>query len=90
MNDGTPSGFRPTLPTAPLRQKVPKRAPRSIPDALWDELFAAVGSDRDRSLLAFDVSSGARATELLELIGERIDWVANGFRWCRREAARCR
>jgi site-specific recombinase XerD len=33
-----------------------------------------MGNDRDRALLAFYVSSGARATELLELIGERIDW----------------
>lgn len=63
-------GFR----RAPLRQKMPKRAPRSIPDALWDELFASMGNDRDRALLAFYVSSGARASELLELIGERVDW----------------
>lgn len=64
----------PTFRRAPLRQKVPKRAPRSIPDALWDELFASMGHDRDRALLAFYVSSGARATELLELIAERVDW----------------
>ena len=64
----------PSFRRAPLRQKMPKRAPRSIPDALWDELFASMGNDRDRALLAFYVSSGARASELLELIGERIDW----------------
>lgn len=64
----------PAFRRAPLRQKMPKRAPRSIPDALWDELFASMGNDRDRALLAFYVSSGARATELLELVAERVDW----------------
>ncbi|MDT5051978.1 MAG: hypothetical protein QOF66_344, partial [Mycobacterium sp.] len=33
----------PVFGRAPLRQKVPKRAPRSIPDTLWDELFATMG-----------------------------------------------
>lgn len=49
---------------APLRQKITDRSPRSIPDALWDGLFAAMGNHRDRALLAFYVSSGARASEL--------------------------
>jgi integrase len=64
----------PRAPRAPLRQKTPDRAPRAIPDALWDELFAAMTCHRDRSLLAFYVSSGARATELLGLRLERVDW----------------
>lgn len=38
-----------------LRQKVPVQAPRSIPDHLWDELFAGMGCDRDRALLEFYV-----------------------------------
>ena len=59
---------------APLRQKMPVRAPRAIPDPLWDELFAAMRCDRDRSLLAFYVSSGARASELLGLRLEHVDW----------------
>jgi integrase len=59
---------------APLRQREPARTPRAIPDGLWDELFAAMGHDRDRSLLAFYVSSGARATELLGLRVEHVDW----------------
>lgn len=50
---------------APYRQKLPLQLPRSIPDRLFDELFAAMGSDRDRALLAFYVSTGARASELL-------------------------
>lgn len=49
----------------PLRQRSPRRVPRSIPDGLWEELFATMSHDRDRALLAFYVSSGARASELL-------------------------
>ena len=41
------------------------RAPRQIPDAKFDELFAALGSHRDRALVALWVSTGARASELL-------------------------
>jgi integrase len=57
-----------------LRQKVPAQAPRSVPDQLWDELFAVMGCDRDRALLEFYVSSGARASELLGIGLEDIDW----------------
>lgn len=59
---------------APLRQKKPQRAPRSIPDRLWSELFATMGNDRDRALLEFAVSSGARASELLGVCGKHVDW----------------
>ena len=48
-----------------FRPRVRARVPRQIPDAMFDELFAQLGSDRDRALLAFWVSSGARASELL-------------------------
>ena len=61
-------------PRARLRQKVDDRAPRSISDQLWGELFQAMTCDRDRALLAFYVSSGARASELLELRLEHVDW----------------
>ena len=47
------------------RPKVVTRAPRCIPDARFDELFAQLGSHRDRALVAFWVSTGARASELL-------------------------
>jgi integrase len=47
------------------RQRVPETAPRAIPDALFDELFAALGCDRDRAILALYVSTGARPSELL-------------------------
>jgi len=57
-----------------LRQKVPAQAPRSIPDQLWDKLSAVMGCDRDRALLEFYVSSGARASELLGVCLDDIDW----------------
>lgn len=66
----------PRVERAPLRQRMPDRAPRAIPDPLWDELFGAMRCDRDRSLLAFYVSSGARASELLGLRLEHVDWAA--------------
>ncbi|GAB2446978.1 site-specific integrase [Nocardioides hungaricus] len=62
-------------PRAPLRQKMPERIPRHLPDRLFDELFATLRSDRDRALLAFYVSTGARASELL---GVTVDLVNPG------------
>ncbi|WP_255284056.1 tyrosine-type recombinase/integrase [Nocardia ignorata] len=50
---------------APYRQKVPQRLPRAIADHAIDNLFAALRSNRDRALLAFYLSSGVRASELL-------------------------
>jgi site-specific recombinase XerD len=47
------------------RPKVARRIPRQIPDEMFDELFAGLGSHRDRALVAFWVSTGARASELL-------------------------
>ena len=44
---------------------VPQRVPRAIPDEKFKELFAALRSHRDRALVAFWVSTGARASELL-------------------------
>jgi integrase len=64
----------PLVRRARLRQRVPQQTPRAIPDDLWDELFATMGCDRDRALLEFYVSSGARASELLGLTLEDIDW----------------
>jgi site-specific recombinase XerD len=47
------------------RPRQAQRIPRRIPDSLFDELFAELGSHRDRALVAFWVSTGARAAELL-------------------------
>jgi site-specific recombinase XerD len=47
------------------RPRVPDRIPRSIPDSEFNEIFAGLPSHRDRALVAFYVSTGARASELL-------------------------
>lgn len=60
-------------PRAPFRQKMPERIPRHLPDRLFDELFATLRSDRDRALLAFYVSTGARASELLGVTVELVN-----------------
>jgi integrase len=59
--------MEPYLPhrRAALQPGLPRQLPRSIPDRLFDELFAVMGCNRDRAILAFYVSTGARASELL-------------------------
>jgi integrase len=47
------------------RPVVPSRIPRNVPDEEFNAIFAALGSHRDRALVAFYVSTGARAAELL-------------------------
>lgn len=49
------------------RPTVPARVPRSVPDEQFNEIFARLGSHRDRALVAFYVSTGARASELLSV-----------------------
>ena len=49
------------------RPKVPTRIPRAVPDAEFNEIFARLPSHRDRALVAFYVSTGARASELLSV-----------------------
>jgi len=51
--------------TGRYRPTVPKRIPRAIPDGWFNQLFASLPSDRDRALVAFWISTGARASELL-------------------------
>jgi site-specific recombinase XerD len=48
-----------------FRPRVPRRVPKQIPDSVFNELFARLPSHRDRALVAFWVSTGARASELL-------------------------
>lgn len=60
-------------PRAHYRQKVPVQAPRSIPDGAFENLFHALGSDRDRALVAFYVSSAARPSELVSLTNGMVD-----------------
>jgi site-specific recombinase XerD len=52
---------------ATYRQKVPRPVWRAIPDDAADALFGALRSHRDRALVSFWLSSGARASELLGL-----------------------
>jgi integrase len=47
------------------RPRVPSRVPRSVPDEELNEVFARLPSHRDRALVAFYISTGARASELL-------------------------
>ncbi|MDQ3989813.1 MAG: site-specific integrase, partial [Actinomycetota bacterium] len=56
--------YRPTVPTW---------LPRSIPDEEFNDIFARLGSHRDRALVAFYVSTGARASELLSVTQGGVD-----------------
>ena len=55
------------------RPKVPTRVPRSVPDEVFNEIFAQLPSNRDRALVAFYVSTGARASELLSATQGGVD-----------------
>jgi site-specific recombinase XerC len=55
------------------RPTVPRRIPRAIPDDRFNELFAALSSNRDRALVAFWVSTGVRAAELLGMCHRDVD-----------------
>jgi integrase len=55
------------------RPRVPTRVPRSVPDEEFNEIFAKLPSHRDRALVAFYVSTGARASELLSATLAGID-----------------
>ena len=77
--DGVNSHHNPLQPwkrpgkPAPYQPKAVKRVPRAIPDARFNEVFAALPSHRDRALLAFWISTGARASELLTVVRSRVD-----------------
>jgi site-specific recombinase XerC len=55
------------------RPTAPSRIPRSIPDEEFNEIFARLPSHRDRALVAFYVSTGARASELLSATQGGVD-----------------
>jgi len=55
------------------RPKVAVRVPRAVPDEVFNEIFAGLGSNRDRALVAFYVSTGARASELLSATKGSVD-----------------
>ncbi|MGH9077493.1 MAG: tyrosine-type recombinase/integrase [Acidimicrobiales bacterium] len=60
-----PAESYPNEPAGLYRPKGSPRVPRAIPDEQFNEIFAGLRSHRDRALVAFYVSTGARATELL-------------------------
>jgi site-specific recombinase XerD len=55
------------------RPRVPSRIPRAIPDEEFNAIFARLRSHRDRALVAFYVSTGARASELLSATAGGVD-----------------
>ena len=59
--------------TGLYRPTVPGRVPRSVPDDEFNEIFARLPSHRDRALVAFYVSTGARASELLSTTQGGVD-----------------
>jgi integrase len=61
-------------PRGSYRQKAQQRLPRAIPDELYEQVFAALTSNRDRAIISLLVSSGARAAELLGMTGQDVDW----------------
>jgi site-specific recombinase XerD len=58
--------------TGRYRPRQPRRIPRRIPDEQFDQIFAGLKSHRDRALLAFWVSTGARAEELLDSVQDDV------------------
>jgi site-specific recombinase XerD len=60
--------FRQPLRRAAYQPREPRPAPRSIPDQAFNELFAGLTCNRDRALIAFWISTGARAAELLGVV----------------------
>jgi integrase len=54
------------------RPSVPKRIPKRIPDEHFNQIFAGLKHHRDRALLAFWISTAARAEELLTVPQNRV------------------
>ncbi len=55
------------------RPRPPRKIPRAVPDDEFNEIFARLRSHRDRALVAFYVSTGARASELLSATAGGVD-----------------
>jgi integrase len=58
---------------ADFQPKLPRHQPRFIPDEAFNALFAAMRTNRDRAIVAFYISTGARASELLGVTCDRVD-----------------
>ncbi|MDP9847376.1 tyrosine-type recombinase/integrase [Streptosporangium lutulentum] len=55
------------------RPKLPARIPKRVPDDQFNKIFAGLKYHRDRALVAFWVSTGARAEELLDSFQDDVD-----------------
>jgi integrase/recombinase XerD len=62
-----------------FRQREVERLPRALTDDAYDTLFATLPHDRDRALLESYVSTGARASEMLGVEGQHVDYGAQQF-----------
>lgn len=68
-----PMSALPASPRAGYRQKEAKREPRSLPDTAVQKVFELLGSDRDRALFSFWLSSAARPSELISMPNSMVD-----------------
>ena len=59
--------------TGLFRPRLARKVPRHIPEEKFSELFARLPSHRDRALVAFWISTGARASELLGVLCSGVD-----------------
>jgi site-specific recombinase XerD len=55
------------------RPRLPSRVPRAVSDEEFNAIFGRLPSNRDRALVAFYVSTGARASELLSATAGETD-----------------
>jgi integrase len=78
MAHHNPMQLAPTHHRAAYRQKQPARPPKAVPAGAFEELFAALTCDRDRALIGMAVSGGLRASELLSINIEDVDWSRGG------------
>lgn len=68
-------GHLPMNPTIDIGvPKVSNRAPRAVPDAVWEALWASPMPDEDRAWLGLLGFAGLRRRELVSLRPESIDW----------------
>lgn len=59
-----------------LRQRETRRLPTVLSDQQWRELLESMTCDRDRALMLFYWTSGARASEILGLKMGDVDWAS--------------
>lgn len=70
LNEGP---YRRSFARSTYRQREPRLAPRASPDHEFRRLFERLPSNRDRALVEFWVSSGARPSELLGMRVRDVD-----------------